>query len=78
MKDFDDIKMHGTTVKLIVGFHNFVNPPTNFIGTPWARVITVREEETNERKEKQGWMIQPIQDCRVGIGTPALQPATNH
>ena len=35
--------------KLIVGFRNFVNPPTNFFGTLWALVFTVREEEANER-----------------------------
>jgi len=62
-------------MKLIVGFHNFADSPTNCFRILWARIIIVREEEPNE---KDGWMIQPIPSCRVGIGTPAIQPATSH
>jgi hypothetical protein len=39
--------------KLIVGFRNFSSPASNCLGTLWAPVITVREEEPNERVEER-------------------------
>jgi len=39
--------------KLIVGFRNFANPPTNGFGTLYTRLNAVREEQPNDTSRRK-------------------------